>query len=808
MSAILEAPAAVNRWGTGSESSHIMLIGEYWGEEEAKACEPFVGSSGRELNRMLQEAGIMRTECWATNVINQQPPYGDPNNWIAKEKKHVTYEHKQYRGLWVKQPVIDGVESLRREIDFIKPRLIIALGNLALWALTPHLGIQKWRGSQLQMEGTNIPLVPTYNPAAVLRQWEWRVDVVQDFRRASSELVKPSKRPQWKFRVRPTYEEAIHTLGYLLDRLNHDEGFDPWFDFDIETRAGHIDCVGISWSAEDALIIPLMCNENPAGYWSLEEEAVVVHTLQHVLCHPRAKVRWQNGLYDAQYTYKHWGWVPRGVQDTMLAQHVLWAGRPKSLAYQASIYCEQYVYWKDDGKVYDPKTPQEKRWRYNGEDCVRTREVGEVEAHLIRHQGLESQDAFMQKMFWPVLAAMQRGVRIDKATRTRFGDSLLGEMTKREQQFKDLLGHTLNPGSHPQMHNLFYQDFAQPTIRARGMKGLPGRPTLNDAALETIAAREPLLQPLIKAIQEYRTLGIFLRNFVLAKLDEDQRMRCGYNICGTETYRLASNKSAFDTGTNLQNVPKGGDDDDSGLELPNIRSMFIPDPGFTFFDTDLSKADLRIVVWEADEREMKSMLGEGRDPYVETAREFYKDPTITKTRADGSEHPKYRVFKSFSHGTHYLGTPRGLAQRLGLTVHVAEKTQAWYFGKYPAIKKWQIRLKEEITRTHQVTNCWGFRRHYFDRIDEDVFREAIAWIPQSSIALLINKIWLRIHEEEKRIQVLLQVHDSLAGQFPSHLGTTMVERMKELAHIPLPYEDPLTIPVGIKISEKSWGDCS
>lgn len=446
-------------------------------------------------------------------------------------------------------------------------------------------------------------------------------------------------------------------------------------------------------------------------------------------------------------------------------------------------------------------------WQYNCLDCVRTRECGEVETKNLSEMGLVEVDAFQQKMFWPVLEAMKKGVRVDEAARAEFAMTLQDEMVKREEFFQTVLGHPLNPRSTVQMCKLFYEDLKQPMNLSRGAKGAPPHLTCNDEALGKIALREPILRPLLRAIAEYRSLGVFLSTFVSAPLDTDRRMRTSYNICGTETFRLSSSENAFGSGMNMQNIPKGGDEDDSDLVLPNIRKIFIPDPGFTFFDTDLSKADLRIVTWESDEKEMKAMLREGRDPYVESAREFYHDPTITKIKPDGTENHKYRMFKSFSHGSNYLGTPIGLSRRLGLTVHESEKTQKWYFGRYPAIRTWQQKVIEQVKTKHYVENIFGYRRYYFDRIDEDLFRQAVAWIGQSTTAVLINRIWMNLWENYRHIWVLMQVHDSLVGEFPTHKKAKCLEELSKAAHVVLPYDDPLVIPVGIKTSEKSWGDC-
>ena len=91
-----------------------------------------------------------------------------------------------------------------------------------------------------------------------------------------------------------------------------------------------------------------MCVEDREGYWDLEEEAQIVHLLYRVLTHPKVAVRWQNGLYDAQYTYRHWHFIPRGAQDTMISQHTAFVALPKSLDFLASLYCKHYVQWKPD----------------------------------------------------------------------------------------------------------------------------------------------------------------------------------------------------------------------------------------------------------------------------------------------------------------------------------------------------------------------------------------------------------------------------------------------------------------------------
>ena len=441
---------------------------------------------------------------------------------------------------------------------------------------------------------------------------------------------------------------------------------------------------------------------------------------------------------------------------------------------------------------------EEDRWSYNCEDCVRTREVGEVEAGQIIKMGLSEVDAFQQSLFWPVLWAMNRGVRIDLDAREKMSETLTQEIEKRSKFYLDILGHPLNAGSPKQMQALFYEDFGLAPILKRTPKGL--RPTCDDDALNIIKIKEPLTKGLIHAIQEQRTLKVFLSTFVNAALDIDNRMRCSYNICGAETYRFSSSKNAFDTGANLQNIPKGGafDKDPDSLVLPNIRSIFIPDSGMTFFDMDLDRADLQVVVWEADDDLFKAVLRAGEDVHAINA----KDMNISRQLA-----------KSWVHGTNYGGGPRTMAKNCGLTIHQAETMRARWFQIHPGIQSWHRRTEAQLKGKRYVENKFGYRRFYFDRI-EGLLPEALAWIPQSTVACVINRAWVNIYNtlgagnnNSSPVEVLLQVHDSLAGQFPSNRREDLLPRLQAASQITIPYSDPLVIPTGIKTSDKSWGDC-
>ena len=106
---------------TGPCPAKIMIVGDAPGEQELSQGIPFVGWSGQELNKMLAEAGIMRGECFITNVCRVRPPYDDISYFFAKLKRDRTSEHIAIRNRYALPCVSQGLELLKREIELCQP---------------------------------------------------------------------------------------------------------------------------------------------------------------------------------------------------------------------------------------------------------------------------------------------------------------------------------------------------------------------------------------------------------------------------------------------------------------------------------------------------------------------------------------------------------------------------------------------------------------------------------------------------------------------------------------------------------------
>lgn len=800
--------------------SLLMIVGECPSEKDVASRRPFVGTSGWFLDTSLRDAGLSRSTAFLTHVGRSLPPRetrvrdipaSDCSAWIFRSTKQCN-DNPQVLADYLAPELLAGRDLLRKEILLCRPHVVIALGNVALWALTGLWGDRKWRSSILQAEvdGHKFKVIPTYRPGAVLREFSTKGTFIHDLRRAKHELSKGPivQLPEYKFVIRPTFEEAKGTLDALLERLEREDKVP--IAADIETRGGHTACIGLAWSKTEAISIPWMCVERIDGFWPPDQELTLRHLVRRVLSHPKAEVIWQNGDYDHQYEYRWSHYQPNLGWDTMVAHHTMFSVSPKALDHLSSLYCDYHRYWKDDGRNWDPSSmPEEQYWTYNAEDCVRTFEIAEREQEAVAAltssgwAKLPEIIKFQHDLQPAVVRMMLRGVRSDDKSRREMEIALMHRTGEIQAEINTMTGEELNPRSPKQMTEYFYGTLNQSPIYSRLPNGARGNPTCDDSALATIAAREPALRPLINRLAALRSAGVFLSTFVRMPRDIDGRLRCSYNIAGTKTYRFASRANAFGSGGNLQNIPSGDDDEDALILLPNIRKLFLFDEGKTGFDIDGDSADLRVVTGESGCRAMQAYFAAKAKPYVEIAKEFYRDPTITK------HHPSYKSMKALCHGSNYGGEAPGLSQRIGLPVHDVERMQKWYFGMCPEIKTWQDDIKQQGEKRGYIENPFGYRLYNWDRWSRQVANEFLAWTPQSTVGILINRILLEIDRTLPNVELLLQVHDSLTGQFPSYLGGEAKRAILAVAEgvkVPCRTGD-IVVPAGIKTSNVSWGDC-
>ena len=564
---------------SGPRDAEIILVGEAWGLEELAQQRPFVGSSGQELTRILSEAGIDRARCFLTNVIPDRPSGNEMWRFFEPSKEAST---PAVRGLHPTEPILAGLRALQYQIDSIKPKVVVAVGNYALWALTNCTGytipsdaegrrcpsgIESWRGSMWYTDALPElrPLVPIIHPAAIMREWYKRPVTVHDLR----ERVPQGLRGDWRPHpppttlAPPTYDALI---AYLQEWIESCEAGTLRLVCDIETARGLITVIGLAVSESLAISIPFvrLNGTNFESYWTEEQELAITSLLRTLLHHPNCAVEGQNFLYDTQYLAAYLGILPRISFDTMLAHHLLFPGTPKGLDYLSSLYCRYHWYWKDDGKEWDTKDSLESLLAYNALDCLRTFECGTVLRKLIVDMKQEPQWEEELAKNALALRMMLRGVKINQQRRNDLALQLSVARTEYAVWFERMYPQSLHEtdskvpwyDSNHQQKIIFSEDFGlrMPLHRKTG------QPTFGKEALSTLKSRHPEFTRLFDAIREYRSLGVFFNTFVKAPLDPDGRMRCMFNTAGTETFRWSSSENAFGRGTNLQNIPSGNEE--------------------------------------------------------------------------------------------------------------------------------------------------------------------------------------------------------------------------------------------------------
>lgn len=541
---------------TGPQSADILIVGEYPSYGDLRAGMPFAGESGKVLDSLITGAGLQYTPIRKLHALQ-----GYLSNKDFPTKTQIDSDSTLLMGRYVSQDVLRSYKILQAEITETSPKIIIPLGEVAMWMVTGLEKITKRRGSMYTANGACV--IPTYSPSKIIKMWEWRFIAGYDFQKASRQLRHPTPEPDYKFITRPSYAETIMTL----DDLYHQVCTSPTrIAVDIETRQKQIDCIGLGWSATEAICIPFFSMTEHGSYYTEDEELSIVLALRELLTHPNCQVIGQNFLYDNQYIARHWGYYVKPLMDTMIAHAVLFPGLPKALDFLASLYLPFHQYWKDDLKEANTNSNDSQRWEYNCKDCIVTWELYEPLQKSLLKQQLTLPYKMEMDQYPVLMKMMMRGVKIDLELRNEFTLDLIEQRSKLVEFFESLsvwddVPLVMNPraasewyDSPTQLRKIFYELLGLKPITKKGAKA----PTTDNNALTLISKREPILAPLCHALQDYRSMGVFLSTFVSASLDSDKRMRCSYSPVGTETFRWNSSEDAFGFGTNLQNIPTGG----------------------------------------------------------------------------------------------------------------------------------------------------------------------------------------------------------------------------------------------------------
>jgi uracil-DNA glycosylase len=323
---------------------NIALVGEAWGEHEARQRTAFVGPTGYLLTNLLTEAGIRRADCLLTNVFNLKP-HMNKIEYMCGPKEQGLYGYPSIMpGKFISRGFKPELDRLCKELTDARPNITVCLGNTAMWAMLGKTLMRTHRGvTQLSTHTlAGLKVLPTYHPAALFKQFNLRPLVVMDLMKALRESASPKiQRPERHIWIEPTLED-IHEFDrrFILpcERLA----------VDIETAGKVITCIGFAPTADVALVIPFADARKPGrNYWvDPETYHQAVDVVQTILSRPTPKT-FQNGLYDITFIWRAWGIkVRNAAEDTMLLHHALQPESLKGLGFLGSVYTDEGS-WKE-----------------------------------------------------------------------------------------------------------------------------------------------------------------------------------------------------------------------------------------------------------------------------------------------------------------------------------------------------------------------------------------------------------------------------------------------------------------------------
>lgn len=343
--------------------TNLVLVGESWGEHEERLRAPFVGPAGQELSRILSNAGygnelipynfsspVRMLNYWSRfpypllNVFSAHPPENDIEFFYTKPSSTPSpFLPRRFDSILYLRPEYEHhVVSLHETLKRLKPNVIIALGNTALWALGLPPAVSKLRGSVIESSFGKV--LPTYHPASVLRKWEHRIITVLDLHKA----LRESKFPEIK-----TLSREIWTQPSISDLYSWWELYGstaPLLAFDIETILNRqISEIAFAADSTHALHVPFFFKENRRyiSFWPDAKTEFAAWKFVKMVCESPVPKIGQNCIqYDA-YWLSHVMriGVKNIIHDTMQLAHAFQPEMEKSLGFLGSIFLDE-IAWK------------------------------------------------------------------------------------------------------------------------------------------------------------------------------------------------------------------------------------------------------------------------------------------------------------------------------------------------------------------------------------------------------------------------------------------------------------------------------
>lgn len=840
-----------------------------------------MGMSGRFLDSYLSRVGVIRDQCFVGNVCQYRPPFNDVSLFPLEGSE-----------------ISEGLNALHQDLLTFNPHICVLLGKTALWAAKRVHNISDWRGSLFISDVIGPFLgrkcIATFHPAACLRQYEWTPLLFFDLRKALRHASTPD--------LIVPHRDLLSSLSHdqLLIELDNILLHKPCIACDLEGYWNNLSCISIATSPLHSVLIPFTNRDGSSFYSSTDQEVEVWRRFVAIMADARIKKVWQNGLYDRFVLhYGHDVMVYGNEEDTMLKSWEMYCELEKSLAFLCSIYLEDEPYYKSERKTDDLET----HFRYCCKDSANTYAISDRLDKLLDPQQ-KGHYKHNHDLLNPLLYMELRGIRYDsKLAKQRLEqvNNLIYELQHNlnkvagfaltttdkqelERQLRSTLCYKRDP-TQPKKGNEAALDSCLLLVRKDGLSpcDLGQLETTLDIGLNIKGkALKTYLYETLKLPKQYKTnpktgekalstdyeallnlskdsphpsiplaiqIGSLRTRSQMLEIhsDTDKRIRCGYNIVGTETGRLTCYTSPTGSGYNLQTIPS----ENSLLPVSHplrfgMRDLFVADPDHYLFQCDLSGADGWTVAAYLASLGDTTMLDDYRDGIKPAKVLCYllrhgagalsqKSRQEIKGLTQSIEKDSWDYFacKIGQHGSCYLMGKRKLAKQIfiqsegkvSLSENEAGDLQRLFFIRY-RVKLWHDWATRQIRKEPVLIAPNGFKRRFFGR-QQEVLGEFLAHLPQVITTYANNQALYRMWTDpENRIQTgddresnsrcissenghsirssvgsclraepLHQVHDSILGQFKVTDTTWAVDKIKQWYNNPIIISDQrITIP--------------
>lgn len=327
----------------------IMIVGEFWNAEDDMNQRSFSGASGRILNYMLHAAGIDPSITYRTCVVNQRPPGRDTIESLLVPKADGIPGIKPVRAKkCLAAKYATHIKKLHSDLARLAPNIVIAAGELALWALTSGpRKLEEYRGTIIESflchtDGTPFKIIPIVAPGDSLRDTASVPITTMDLAKAARHATQPkyarTARSIW---TEPTIEDLFEFERRFMNNS-------PLIACDIETKGDIITEVGFAPTPHEAIVVPFYERAAANGaYWpSAQLEFEAWQWVKRMCERPETNLVGQNFLYDIRFLWSRMGIRPRMAEDTMLMHHAYQPELRKGLGMLASLYTDEPV-WKN-----------------------------------------------------------------------------------------------------------------------------------------------------------------------------------------------------------------------------------------------------------------------------------------------------------------------------------------------------------------------------------------------------------------------------------------------------------------------------